>query len=144
MRRLSLSFLAVLAALAMASCGGTTTTNAPAASSSVAASVPAGSPAGSEALACATAPVPADAAATVDVKDFKFNPDASTAKVGEVIAWTNSDSAPHTASLADGSCGTENLATGITGALIFNVAGSYPYQCNIHPGQMKGTITITE
>lgn len=144
MRQIKVSVLVVLAGLAIAACGGTSTSNAPAASSSVAASAPAGSPAGSEALACATAPVPADAAATVDVKDFKFNPDAVSAKVGEVIAWTNSDSAPHTASLADGSCSTDQLATGITGALIFNVAGSYPYQCNIHPSQMKGTITITE
>lgn len=151
MRRLSFFAVATIAALAAVGCGGTAATNAPAASGDTGssaptgASAPASAPASSAAAACATAPVPADADVTVDIKDFKFSPDPVTAKVGDVIAWTNSDSPSHTASLTDGSCGTEQLATGITGALVFTVPGTYTYQCNIHPGQMKGyTITITQ
>jgi plastocyanin len=139
MRRLGLICLAVLAGVAISACSGPT-------ASTGAATPPAeaSEPVGSTALVCAKAGV-GDAGATVDIKDFKFNPDPVTAKVGDMIAWTNSDGVPHTASLSDGTCSTDQLATGITGALVFGVAGTYTYQCNVHPSQMKGfTITITE
>jgi plastocyanin len=139
MGRLSFLCLAVLAALAISACGGTTASNAPASQSAAASSAPSGS----AAAACATAGV-GDAGATVEIKDFKFTPDQVTAKVGDIVAWTNQDSTGHTATLVDGSCGTDTLATGITGALVFGVAGTYPYQCKIHPDRMKGTITITQ
>ena len=114
MRRLNLASLAVLAVLALAACGGTAHHEC---ARGVVIPPRRRSRPYRLALACATAPVPADAAVTVEIKDFTFTPDPVTAKVGDVIAWTNSDSAPHTASLADGSCGTEQLATGSTGAL---------------------------
>jgi plastocyanin len=122
----------------MSACGGSTASNAPASQSPAASSGASGS-----AAACAKAGV-GDAGATVEIKDFKFTPDPVTAKVGAIVAWTNQDSTPHAASLVDGSCGTDQLGTGITGALVFSVAGTYPYQCNIHPSRMKGTITITQ
>jgi plastocyanin len=147
MRRLSFPCLIVLAALAIAACGGTTGSTAPVTPPAVASEPAAGSegPDGSTALVCATAPVPADADVTVEIKDFKFTPDPVTAKVGDVIAWTNQDSPSHTASLADGSCSTDQLATGSTGALVFSAPGTYAYQCNVHPSQMKDyTIEITQ
>jgi plastocyanin len=142
MRRLALPFLALIALAALAACGGTAATNAPATASAGPPEV-ASQPAASAAAACAPAEAPADADVTVDIKDFAFSPEPVVAKVGDVIAWTNSDSAPHTASLMDGSCTTDQLATGITGALVFSVPGTYKYQCNVHPSQMKDyTITV--
>ncbi len=132
MRRLTLPFLVLAAALAIVACGGSAATTAPsAAASQPAASEPAG------AAACAVAPAGASPVVEVEIKDFKFSPDPISATVGDVVAWTNADSASHTASLADGTCTTESLSTGITGGLVFNTAGTYTYQCNIHPGQMK-------
>lgn len=65
------------------------------------------------------------------------------ASVGEVIRWTNADAVPHKVGLDDGSC---TMAANITGdapqSLMFNVAGSYPFHCTIHPS-MKGTIVIS-
>jgi plastocyanin len=75
------------------------------------------------------------------IKDFKFAPDPVQAKVGDVITWTNNDTAPHTASLVDGTCGTDTIQPGATGSLVFAVAGTYPYKCRIHP-QMKGTVEV--
>jgi hypothetical protein len=49
----------------------------------------------------------------------------------------------HTASLDDGTCATDTIATGQTQALVFSAPGTYPYHCAIHPSRMKGTITIT-
>ncbi|HSL32307.1 MAG TPA: plastocyanin/azurin family copper-binding protein [Candidatus Limnocylindrales bacterium] len=131
MRRLFLPSLLLGAALLIAACsGGGSTTAAP----SAAASVP---PASDAAAACAKAPADATPNVNVEIKDFAYAPQPVQAKVGDVVAWTNGDSAPHTASLADGSCGTDQLGQGATGALVFNVAGTYTYQCNVHPGQMK-------
>jgi plastocyanin len=136
MRRLVLLPVLVAAALAVAACGSSGTTNAP----SSAASAPAASVAGG--AACATADAGATAAKTVEIKDFKFSTDPVSASVGDVIGWTNGDSAQHTATLDDGSCGTENLSQGATGLLVFSEAGTYPYHCSIHPTQMMGTIEV--
>lgn len=131
MRRLTFPFLTIGALLLLAACSssGSATASAPAPAS------PAASGGGA---ACATAPAGSTPTVTVEIKDFKFSPDPVKAKVGDVVAWTNGDSASHTASLSDGSCGTDTLAQGATGALVFNAPGTYTYQCNIHPTQMKG------
>lgn len=139
MQRLSQPLLILIAGLALAACGGGTTTSAPAAS-------PAATPAASEAApseggaaaACESAPAGAAAAVEVEIRDFTYSPEPVSAAVGDVITWTNADSAPHTASLEDGSCGTENLNQGDSGGLVFNAPGTYTYRCNVHPGQMAG------
>jgi plastocyanin len=67
-----------------------------------------------------------------------------TAKVGDVITWTNNDSVPHKVGLDDGSCtmGANIAPSGGTASLVFTKAGTYPFHCTIHPS-MKGTITIS-
>jgi plastocyanin len=140
MRRTALLPFLVIAAFAVAACG-TAATNPPTSGGSVA---PAGSEGGGDGgTACATTEAGATAAVSVEIVDFAFSPDPVTAQVGDVIGWTNGDKAQHTASLTDGSCGTENLSQGATGLLVFNAAGTYPYKCNIH-AQMTGTIEVTE
>jgi plastocyanin len=66
------------------------------------------------------------------------------AKVGDVITWTNSDTAPHKVALDDGSCTMSSNIAGSGGkaSLVFSKAGTYPFHCTIHPS-MKGTITIS-
>jgi plastocyanin len=79
------------------------------------------------------------------MEDIAFQPTVVDARVGEVIGWTNSDSASHTATLTDDpSCTTATLARGETGALVFTAPGSYPFFCRIHPTSMTGTIEISE
>jgi len=81
---------------------------------------------------------------TVDatVGDFKWGP--VSAKVGDVITWTNSDSAPHRVALDDGSCTmSANIpVSGGKASLVFSVVGNYPLHYTVHP-PMKGTITIS-
>ena len=97
----------------------------------------------SSAAACATAAAGAAATVKVSIKNFAFSPEPVTAKVGDVIGWTNNDSISHTATLDDGSCTTDTIAAGTTLALVFSAPGTYPYHCSIHPTQMMGKITIT-
>ena len=77
------------------------------------------------------------------MKDTKFAPEPIQAKVGEVVAWTNEDAAPHNATITGSTCATKMLSAGQTGAIVFTAPGTYPYTCTIHPTQMKGTIVVT-
>jgi plastocyanin len=72
-----------------------------------------------------------------------FAPAEITAKVGQVVEFTNVDpDEQHTAELDDGACGTDFLTYGASDDLVFEVAGSYPFYCAVHGTTMSGTITI--
>ena len=133
-RTLSAIGAAFALTLALAACSSS-------GSSSAAASAPAASQAAPSAAAgCALS----TDAGTVEVaiKDFAFAPAQITAKVGDVVAFSNGDTTAHTATLDDGSCTTGNIVPGTTGALVFTAAGTYPFHCAIH-SSMKGTITVS-
>lgn len=148
MRRLTLPLLTILAMIVLAACGSAATptpSSSTAPPASVAASTPGSSPAASSATAsqasaaaCATAAAGAAATVNVSIKDFKFNPQPVSAKVGDVVAWKNDDSAPHSATMDDGSCDTDTINVGSTAMLVFTKAGTYTYHCKVHPSQMKG------
>lgn len=95
--------------------------------------------------AASTCHEPASGEATTveaTVADFQWS--AVTARVGDVITWTNADIEPHAVETDDKSCRQENQIPGNgTGSLVFDVAGTYPFICWVHP-TMKGTITVTE
>ncbi|MFL5684494.1 MAG: plastocyanin/azurin family copper-binding protein [Chloroflexota bacterium] len=77
------------------------------------------------------------------IKGFAFSPQPITAKVGDVVTWTNNDTTGHTATLkSDESCTTPTIAGGSTGSLKFTAAGTYDYFCKIHPN-MTGQITVS-
>ncbi len=143
MRRLTM--LPMLAAtLLLAACSGSATPAPAASSAGGAASAPAASAGGDGGAACAAAPAGATAAVTVTIKDFKFSPQPVQAKVGDVIAWTNADTAPHSATLDNGVCDTDPIAQGSTASLVFNTPGTYTYHCKVHPTQMKGFSIVVQ
>ena len=131
----SLAALAVSALIVLAGCSSNSATTAPssgAAAPSTAASSAAG--ACSETTAAGTV--------QVSVVDFGFNPASITAKVGDVITFTNTGAAPHTATLDDGTCKTPNIDPTKSDGLTFTAAGTYKFHCSIH-NQMKGTIVVS-
>ena len=138
MRRLAQIPIVLLTIAALAACSASTTGGTPQASAQ--APTPGASAAGGGGgggAACATAAAGATATVTVQIKDFKFSPQPVQAKVGNIINWTNGDSAPHSATMDDGSCSTDTISQGATGLLVFNTAGTYTYHCKVHPTQMK-------
>jgi len=138
-RRPILAF-SLFALLALSACASGSGTAAPAATApQPAASEPAASAPAAGGGGC-TASSEAGAV-SVGIENFAFAPADVSAAVGETITWTNSDSAPHTATLDDGGCDTGNIAQNASAGLVFDAAGTYPYHCTIHPN-MKGTITI--
>ncbi len=148
MRRSTLVLLTTLSLTAFAGCGSAATPTPasssapnPSTAASAAGGASASAPGGASAptgAACAPAAAGATATVSATIKDFAYSPEPIQAKVGDVVTWTNNDSAPHTATLEDDSCTTDTIANGATGSLVFNVAGTYTYKCKIHPGQMKG------
>ena len=75
--------------------------------------------------ACAVAPAGSTAAVTVTIKNFAYTPAPAQAKVGDVVAWKNDDSAPHSATMDDGGCDTDTINAGSSAMLVFTAAGTY-------------------
>ena len=138
MRNRPLVTLAAGAVLLLAACSGGGATTAPTSAPSAEASAEASAPAAG--AACAESAAAGEV--SVSIADFAFSPADITASVGQTITFTNNDSAPHTATLDDDSCGTTNIANGETGGLTFSAAGTFPFHCAVHPN-MKGTITVS-
>lgn len=81
----------------------------------------------------------------VSIINFAFSPAAITVKKGTTVTWTNNDSANHTVTETDSLSGpkSSSLVTGQSYTFMFTTAGSYHYNCSIHPN-MVGTVTVTE
>ena len=145
MRRLVLPAAALAVVFALAACGSGAGTAGP---TQGAASPPASQPAASQPPAsppdAGTACASSTETATVDatIADFAFSPGTVEASVGDVVAWTNEDSAPHSV-VVGSDCRTSNIQQGASAALVFNVAGTYAYVCGIHP-TMTGTVEVSE
>ncbi|MEA2528302.1 MAG: hypothetical protein QOF73_5529 [Thermomicrobiales bacterium] len=83
----------------------------------------------------------AAAGTAVDIKDFVFNPASVEVAVGTTVTWTNSDSAPHTASQEGGGFQSNRLDQAATYSFTFDTAGTYEYFCEYHPN-MHGTVIV--
>lgn len=139
--------LAASAVLLLAACSSGAATAAPTteatAAPTAAPTVEASTAPSAEASASAACAENATAGAvSVTIKDFTFIPANIQSKVGQTVTFTNDDSAPHSATLDDGSCTTPNLSKAASDGLLFNAAGTYPFHCRVHP-DMKGTITVS-
>lgn len=137
MRRLTFGGLTLLAALAIAACGGGASAPASQPASQPAASTPADSGGGG---ACEPSTDAGTVEATIEGQAFS---QPLTAKVGDVVTWTNNDAVPHSVVMDDGSCQTDQLSQNATASLAFSAAGDYAFHCGVHPS-MTATITVTE
>ena len=128
-----ISFLSGIAAgfviAVVTACGGSSATQAPAASVSAPAggtpTCAAGLGTGQQVAAAATA----------------FTPNTSAVSAGGTVTWTNGDPVTHTVTFNNGpDCG--NLASAASITVTFPAAGTYAYHCKIHPS-MTGTVTVS-
>jgi len=74
----------------------------------------------------------ASGAVTVNIADFKYEPEGLTVKAGTKVTWVNQDAAPHTATIKDG-FDTDTLKKGERKTLTLETAGTFAYVCTIHP-----------
>jgi plastocyanin len=85
---------------------------------------------------------------TVTIKNFAFSPQTMTVSQGSTVTWVNQDSVEHqiindtSGSNAEGAIfKSTSLPNGASYSFKFDIPGTYPYHCSIHPS-MKGTITV--
>jgi plastocyanin len=72
-----------------------------------------------------------------------FQPATMTVKVGSTVRWVNADDHPHRIEFADKAFSTSAFLLGASQSFSqrFDRAGTYDYDCTIHPS-MQGTITV--
>lgn len=91
------------------------------------------------------APAPSSPAApstvTVSIANRAFAPATVRIAVGGTVAWTNDDDRAHTVTARDGSFDSGLLNVGGRFQRTFPTAGTFTYQCNVHP-EMQGTVEV--
>jgi plastocyanin len=88
------------------------------------------------------APAAQSGGAQVSMKDIKFNPSTVNVKVGDTVTWTNDDSVGHDVTsdtFKSGDAG--GISGGQTFSHKFDKAGTFKYQCTVHPG-MTGEVDV--
>ena len=84
--------------------------------------------------------------ATIQARNYAFFEPTVTIEVGNTVTWTFSGDFHSVTSgqpgSPDGSFDSELKAEGQTYERTFTAAGTFPYFCLVHPGQMTGTIVV--
>jgi plastocyanin len=81
-------------------------------------------------------------AAEVGLHDNRFDPPTLTVPVGTTVRWTNHGQHRHTVTSDQGDWGSEGLNPAGVYSYTFSRPGKYPYHCEVHPGQMRGTVVV--
>lgn len=76
---------------------------------------------------------------TVVERDIVFRPAVLEVNVGDTVTFTNQDPAPHNVLIDEKELGVQAEGKSVT--WIADRAGTFPYQCLIHPN-MTGVITV--
>lgn len=128
----SLTFCLILAtiALTVVSVGCTSSTN------------PTATPANPSPSASAVKTDDTDPVASIDIRNFAYQPSEVTVKKGTTVKWVNDDSVIHTVTSSDGRfTSSGDLGKDATHQAKFNTTGSYDYYCIPHPF-MKGKVIV--
>lgn len=76
----------------------------------------------------------------VKIREFAFAPATKTVEVGDVVTWTNEDSAAHTATQTGG-FDSRRLEKEGSRSIIFEAPGTLEYRCTCHPS-MRGKVIV--
>jgi len=96
-------------------------------------------------VACSSSDAAAkEPVATTEVqlpKSYRFEPVAITVPVGSTVTWTNDDNFTHNVTFE----GSEpmTISPGASTTRTFDRAGTFAYQCTLHPQDMQGTVEVT-
>ena len=79
----------------------------------------------------------------VSIANFEFTPPEVTIAPGESVTWVNDDGAPHGLEYNDGASGKDLLLPGESYNRRFDRAGTYEYNCSVHP-YMTGRVIVRD
>jgi plastocyanin len=100
-------------------------------------------------VAACSSPASADGPVATDRVDlppsYRFAPEAITVPSGTTVTWTNDDHFTHSVQFLDGGLPGEPLLMepGASTTFTFTAAGTFAYQCHLHPQNMTGTVIVT-
>ena len=75
-------------------------------------------------------------------QSYKFEPAVASIKAGSTMMWENEDNFPHNVKVFGEKGQTKDLPIGATAEIEFPDAGTFYYQCTLHPDQMKGKVVV--
>lgn len=79
---------------------------------------------------------------TVTIEGMKFQPEALTVAVGDIVVWVNQDLVPHTATSSKaGIFDSKLIEPDKSWKLIVRTQGDFDYVCTYHP-TMKATLRV--
>jgi plastocyanin len=79
---------------------------------------------------------------TVVMRESEFRPNHATVAAGTAVTWRNDDDFEHDVTFSGGPA-SGTLRGGEAWERTFDEAGTFDYECTIHPG-MVGRVTVTE
>lgn len=94
------------------------------------------------ALGTGTRTAQAQDGTAVSIVDFAFQPASLMIASGTTVTWTNTGSAPHTATADDGSFDSGQLTSGQSFSQTLSTPGTFTYHCSVHPF-MTAMITVS-
>ncbi len=77
----------------------------------------------------------------IHIRSFTFGPATVTVDPGQQVTWVNDDPVPHTATDAAKAWDTGQLQPGTSVSVTFTKAGTYLYNCTVHPF-MQATVIV--
>lgn len=75
---------------------------------------------------------------------YRFAPTDIAVTAGATVTWTNHDHFTHSVQFLDGGLPAEPLtmAPGTSVTFTFDRAGTFHYQCHLHPRDMTGSVVV--
>lgn len=86
------------------------------------------------------------ATAAVDLPpSYRFEPAAIMVPAGTTVTWSNHDNFSHSVRFLDDRLPGEPMLMqpGASATFTFSDAGTYAYECHLHPRDMTGSVTVT-
>jgi plastocyanin len=97
--------------------------------------------------ACAAASQGAAAPVRTDtvtmVKSYRFAPAVIEVPAGTTVTWRNEDNFTHSVRLVGKSDTDRLVRPGERTTIRFTEQGEYPYECSLHPRDMRGKVIVT-
>jgi plastocyanin len=89
----------------------------------------------------AAAPVRTDTVTMV--KSYRFAPAVIEVPAGTTVTWHNADNFTHSVRLVGKSDTDRLVRPGERTTIRFTEPGEYPYECSLHPRDMRGKVIVT-
>jgi plastocyanin len=95
-------------------------------------------------VACAQAGPPTPVATNqVDLpRSYRFAPESVRVPLGTTVTWTNNDNFTHSVRGLPGDAEPLLMKPGETVTHTFDSPGLFPYDCSLHPRDMKGSVLV--